>query len=217
MAPNDTAHGQHYPVQDRSRDTAERILAAAGDLLVDRTLDDLSVADIARRAKVSVGGFYARFANKEALLHAFDARILEQATVSVERALDETRTAGWTLSQVAEAFVSVAFRFFSKNRNILRQVALRSRAGTDPAFAERVGEFNDHVHGLVRARLLARRDEIHHPDPDTALELGVIFVSAALREEVLFGERRPTPSSARGKRLVRELTRALCAYLGAKA
>src|SRR3982751_3401491 len=62
-----SAHVQP-PLQDRSRRTLEKIGRAVEDLLATRSFDDISVADIARRARCSIGSFYARFASKDDLL-----------------------------------------------------------------------------------------------------------------------------------------------------
>ncbi len=42
-----------------------------------------------------------------------------------------------------------------------------------------------------------------------------MLVSAGLREMLLFGERKLNLSEVAGRKLLRELTRAYCAYLGA--
>ena len=47
------------PKQERSRQTCERILAATEQLLRDHLFEQISVADIVRTAKASVGSFYA--------------------------------------------------------------------------------------------------------------------------------------------------------------
>ena len=56
------------PLQERSRETADRFAAAAEDLLRDRSFEEISIQDIVRRAGRPTGSFYARFASKEALL-----------------------------------------------------------------------------------------------------------------------------------------------------
>ena len=62
-----SAHVQE-PLQDRSRRTLEKIGRAVEELLATRSFDDISVGDIVRRARCSVGSFYARFASKDDLL-----------------------------------------------------------------------------------------------------------------------------------------------------
>src|SRR5829696_642673 len=56
------------PLQDRSRRTLEKIGRATEELLATRAFEDISVADICRRARCAVGSFYARFQSKDDLL-----------------------------------------------------------------------------------------------------------------------------------------------------
>ena len=62
------------PKQPRSERTQERLLRAAEKLILEKGLADASVPEIARRAGSSVGGFYARFPDKDALLRALEER-----------------------------------------------------------------------------------------------------------------------------------------------
>src|SRR5262245_60015512 len=56
------------PAQARSRATLERLLDATETLLRTRRFEDIEVDEIVRRARSSVGSFYARVGSKDALL-----------------------------------------------------------------------------------------------------------------------------------------------------
>jgi AcrR family transcriptional regulator len=202
------------PLQDRSRRTAERITAAALALLEKKSFAEMSVTEIARKAGVSVGGFYARFPSKQALLQYFDATVIEGVLARAEVELDPARLADAGARTVVTTYVRLAVRMFRRHRPVLQQVALRSRTSTDPAFRERIRAANARLHGRFRALLLARRAELGHPDPELALDLGLTFVSATMREYVLFAEFRPDFAHLDDARLVRELVDAFCLYLG---
>ena len=199
--------------QERSRRTAERITSAALSLLERKSFGELSVAEIARKAGVSVGGFYARFPSKQALLQYFDATIVEGILERAGRELDSERLSGASARDVVTTYIRLAVRMFRRHRPVLQQVALRSRTSTDPAFRERIRSANAFLHGRFRALLEERKDEIGHPDPRLAVDLGLTFVSAAMREYVLFSEHRPGFAAIADPRLVRELSDAFCAYL----
>jgi len=201
------------PKQARSRQTAERITAAALALLERKSFAELSVQEIARRAGVSVGGFYARFPSKQALLQYFDATIVEGILSRAARELDSGRLAGVSARGVVRTYIGLAVTTFRRHQKVLQQVALRSRSSQDQAFQQRIREANAFLHGRFRALLLERREEIGHPDPKLALDLGLTFVSAAMREYVLFAAFRPDFAPVKDGRLVRELTDAFCAYL----
>jgi hypothetical protein len=71
------------------------------------------------------------------------------------------------------------------------------------------------VNERLSALLLARRDEISHPDPEKAAAFGLIQVFATLDTVMLFGEQRPGALVLSDDDLAAELTRAYLAYLGA--
>lgn len=201
------------PRQARSERTTARITAAALALLERKSFAELSVAEIARRAGVSVGGFYARFPSKDALLQYFDATVVEGILARARTELDGERLAGRGAREVVQVYIALAVRMFRTDRQVLQQVALRSRTSRDPAFRERIRAANRFLHGRFRELLNERRVEIGHPYPERAIDLGLTFVSAAMREYVLFAEYRPDFAAIRDKDLVGELTDAFCAYL----
>jgi len=68
---------------DQRHDTHTRILASAGRLLRARGLAATSVADVMKGAGLTVGGFYAHFASKDALL----AEVLRGAAAAMRSRL----------------------------------------------------------------------------------------------------------------------------------
>lgn len=69
---------------EHKEETRRRILGAADDLIKERGLESASVAEVMRRAGLTVGGFYAHFESKEALAQE---ALLYGLTRSVERFL----------------------------------------------------------------------------------------------------------------------------------
>jgi hypothetical protein len=66
----------------------------------------------------------------------------------------------------------------------------------------------------LAALLLARRDEITHPDPERAAAFGLTLVFSTLDNVILFDETRSAVPLS-DEALADELTRAYLAYLGA--
>lgn len=213
MPPPSPSDSPCQPRQRRSRETAEAITAAALELLERKSFAELTVAEIARRAGVSVGGFYARFPSKDALLQYFDATVIEGILERARAELDSARLAGSSAREVVAVYVRLAVEMFQRHRRVLQQVALRSRTSRDAAFRARIRAANRLLHGRFRALLQERRAAIRHPDPELAIDLGLTFVSAAMREYVLFQDFRPDFAPIPGARLVSELTDAFCAYV----
>ena len=81
------------PQQARSRETRERVVAAAIAAFEEHGYDDTNTAAIARRAGIGVGTLYGYFADKRKLmLEILDGTVREMADMVVE-ALDPARWA----------------------------------------------------------------------------------------------------------------------------
>lgn len=75
------------PVQARSRATMERLIRVGRQMLAEDTLD-LGVNDISRRAKCSVGSFYARFSGKRDFLHRLHRELMDEWSTLVRESLE---------------------------------------------------------------------------------------------------------------------------------
>lgn len=210
MAP---PRARDVPQQERSRRTTSRIVNATVRLLATRPFEEISVTDIARAARVSVGGFYARFPSKEALLDWFDENLLEEELKDREADWLKDNRDRQSLEQIIEETVAQAASFFGKHRELLSRIALSLRSDSNPESLKRARRFNEKIHELFLNAAMKHRSRIGHPDPELALRIGIMTVSAALREELLFGQRHLNAVSVNEKRLVRELTDLFLAYL----
>ena len=70
------------------------------------------------------------------------------------------------------------------------------------------------VHDALLRRIRARRDEIAHPDPESAAVLGLFFASASARDAVLGDKLEIYRKRLDDDDLATELIRAYLAYLG---
>jgi len=114
-------------VQGRSRITAELFVEAALDLLRTRTFDELSVADMAKRAGRSVGAFYQRFGSKDDFLASLLISYMLAGERAAARLLAESRDEG-----LLEAVLTESYEGLMRNRN-LWHAALRKSA-QNPGF-----------------------------------------------------------------------------------
>jgi hypothetical protein len=82
---------------------------------------------------------------------------------------------------------------------------------------ERVERLGEVFRGVFApcALLIARRDEIDHPEPERAASFGLTLVFSALDSVMLFGELRSGAFAISDDELATELARAYLAYLGA--
>jgi AcrR family transcriptional regulator len=201
------------PQQARSQETLERLLDAAEQLVTEKGFEDTAVAEVARRAASSVGAFYARFPDKDALLHALYERYHEQAIATADAALEPARWEEARIAEILDAVVRFLVSLYREQNGLIRAFVVRNH--TDAEFHARRERLLHYVNERLSALLLARRDEISHPDPEKAAAFGLIQVFATLDTVMLFGEQRPGALVLSDDDLAAELTRAYLAYLGA--
>jgi AcrR family transcriptional regulator len=203
------------PKQVRSQETLNRICQAALDLLQDRSIEGTTVAAIVDRAGASVGSFYARFAGKEELVRFLQDRVWTEARERWDSALAAQDWSSLSISSVLEGVVGLLIQ--SYRADFQRRRAL----GRAPGGQERSGHFtafHEHLLSTVSPLLLAREDEISHPDPREAIRFGYRFTVGGIREMLdLQGFGSFTSDSVEDEVLVRELARAWTGYLSPEA
>jgi AcrR family transcriptional regulator len=198
------------PQQVRSRETLDRILDAAEQVLADKAFGEATLAEIMERAGVTVGAFYRRFPDKDALLHHLDERFFAELHRRADDTLDPARWSDASSREIIREFVAQAVEVYSSRRGLLRSLFLRAR--TDAVLQRSAMRVNEVFIARLRG-LLVPRGGIAHQDPERAVELGLMMLVGALRELVVFGEIWPAPPSDKAGLTV-ELTRMYCGYLG---
>jgi AcrR family transcriptional regulator len=202
------------PQQARSRATLHRFLESAIELLGERRFEEASVAEIARRARSSVGAFYARFEGKEALLTYLNDQLFEEGRRLWDEFLAPERWEGQGARAIVEAVVARLVERRRANLGLLRSLSLYARSRPEPRFTAHAHAMNRHVHHKLAELLLERRREMAHPDPEQAIAFGLLIVDGATREAILFGESARLPGKPSDGVVARELSAAWLAYLG---
>ncbi|HTO55102.1 MAG TPA: TetR/AcrR family transcriptional regulator [Myxococcota bacterium] len=195
------------PQQARSQLTLSRILDAAEAILAEKSWEDASVAEIARRAGSSVGAFYTRFPDKDTLLAALHQRFVEEAWATAQVALDDKRWVGASICEIVRELVAFQVRVNDQRRGQLRAFALRTTS--DPNFYARSERLYKQMEELFVKLVVARRHEILHPIPVVAANFVGRMINAMLLNRVLDAKFVP-PGISFGD----ELTHAALAYLG---
>jgi AcrR family transcriptional regulator len=201
------------PQQTRSQATLDRILDAAENVLEEKSFGEATLAEIMERAGVTVGAFYRRFPDKDALLHLLDNRFFGELHELAKASLSDAKWEGATVPQIVYGFSEIAVQLYRERRGLLRSLFLRAR--TDPVIMQSAREVNAHYIDRLRALLIPRGDQLRHPSPERAVELGFMIFVGALRETVLFGEVWPNTAAVADNDLSKELARSYLAYLGA--
>jgi AcrR family transcriptional regulator len=202
------------PQQLRSRETLDRILDAAEQVLEQKTFNEATLAEIMERAGVTVGAFYRRFADKDALLHHLDERFFTELHGRAEDLLEPRRWEGASACAVIDEIGRQAVEVYQTRRGLLRSLFLRAR--TDPVLQQSAMKVNQHYIERLHQVLLPHQNEMSHPDPRRAIELGFMMIIGALRELVVFGEVWPSPPGGTDD-VPREIARMYSGYLGLPA
>lgn len=200
------------PRQARTHQSLERLLDVAEALLRDKEFDDVHVREIALRADTSVAAFYRRFKDKDALLHALHERSCEAAFATADEALCPERWAGAGIAEILHAFFPLTIDVLRLHESLYR--AIYQRAIGDAAMRQRSNKVNRYVIERLAGLLLARRDEIRHPEPEVAVPFALIQAVALLVQLYTVGIRDLGGLPANDERLAGELASSCLAYLG---
>ena len=203
---------ENQPKQARSRETLAKLLDAAEGLLAEAGIEAATVPAIAERAGVSVGIVYQRFADKDTLLRAVYFRYF--ASLREQNQNNLALVAAWKapLATIARSIILGMVEGYRRQRGILRALLTYARNHPDPEFRRAARQLNREATATIGQLLLTHRDEIRHPQPKIAIELGILTVASVLHTIVL--EEEPLPSMRGQARLDEELVQMFCAYAG---
>jgi AcrR family transcriptional regulator len=179
----------NLPKQARSRLTLHRLLSAAEALLEHGGLEAATVPAIAKAAGVSVGVVYRRFPDKDMLLRAVYERFFTTLSEQNLARLSSVGAMQLPLPSLARGIVLGIAEGYRRKRGLLRALSQYAKTHPDPAFRKVAQRMNRATMNAIVALLLSRREEIRHPDPETAIEFGLITVAAVLHAVILDEER----------------------------
>lgn len=156
--------GFRPPQQARSRESLQKVLAAAEHVLAERGVEEFTVGAVAERAGLSVGAIYRRFTGKDQLLYAVKDELLGQLEAGVGEAL---RSAEPGLRTVVGAFTTALARTFATRDRIFPELLDGQRAdGRDRglrALAAIQQAFVEAAHPCA--------EEVRRPEPALALRM----------------------------------------------
>lgn len=197
------------PKQRRSRESYERVLDAAHALLEENGFEGFTAQEVAARSGVSVGAIYERFGNKETLLRAVHARLMDSMSASGDLATAAQGADGGAAA-VAGAVAGMA-RVINENRKALR--AFMHLGAVDEVISARGSKASIVLSKSFKRALAPYAAEFRHPDPDVALDVAFRIAYCTLARQVMYGPVFESDRRLSWKRLVDELGSACCAYL----
>jgi AcrR family transcriptional regulator len=197
--------------QERSRETRRKLVASCLELVDHRPFDQVTVADIAKGAGMSVGNFYRRFTGKEGILPdlyaAYEERFAAFAQAFSQREPIETDNirGRW------EFLIGRTLVFMEDNRGLIQALHLHGRLHPEivpPTSHDR------------RRSLFARASELFSSaDEARAQTMGrvaILVLVSTLTEQIIYPDHAPAAASdVSTADLVDELGRMLAAYAAA--
>lgn len=111
------------PVQQRSQQTLERILQAAETCIAQVGFERATIADIVKLADSSVGSFYTRFKDKDALLRCLLDRFVDEVSVTIDSSLRPELWEDVDFEQVCERLIHFMMRMMRQRALLVKAIA----------------------------------------------------------------------------------------------
>lgn len=171
-------HWRRETRQTRGERTQTALLDAAEELIVEAGLDGMSIADVAKRAGSSVGAVYHHFKDRKALLYAVFHRLTQMLLDQTRQAADPTRWDGARVADILEGYLDLRLQ--------QRRLAGKSKAAAalvmadDPELKAHMAEIKREGSQALLDLLMARKDQIGHPNPKFAAAFVIDQVNAML-------------------------------------
>lgn len=201
---SERAHATALPAhQERSRETRDRLLAAAEQAFADKGYEGSRIADIAQAAGVSAGAVYFRFKDKEALFGGIVERFAEDAKGRVAGFSDGVAPGDW--KAIVRRLVRGTWDLFSSHRGLFRVIMERGAVAPQafaPIVAVRIETGRLLTAAIADSIDPARRDL----KAQVAMQMIFGFVTNALNSPV-------SPTREHGPAAIEELAVAVIAYL----
>lgn len=112
--------------QERSRVAQERLLQAAEAVFAAKGYHRAHITEISAAAGYSIGTFYLRFRDKDAVFRALRRRFTARAHTNIDRFFDLPRWSEETPTQLIDAYVRATARIMGANTGFFRALYQRS-------------------------------------------------------------------------------------------
>jgi AcrR family transcriptional regulator len=172
------------PQQERSRATAQRLLAATIRVIAEAGLDAATVPRIAALAKVAPASVYRRYHDKDALIRAAFLHALEQSNAGNRQQLKGALLKD-TLAATAARLMKLLFKQFQQHPLLIRSLSRYLDSTDDRDFVRRANAIMAANVEEIVAVLLQHRAEIVHKDPERALRIAVLNASCSIETYAL--------------------------------
>jgi AcrR family transcriptional regulator len=197
--------------QARSREAQSRLLKAGEQVFAKKGYDNAHVGDIAAAANCSVGSFYRRFRDKEALFRALHIQFAERIERNMQRFLSLPEWEGAPTYEVIRTLVENTARVIERHPGFFRALFQRSLGGAAHTYVPAL-RAADETSGLRLAAFLRQRPDVPQEDLEAKCVFAVRSIEAVLVNRCLRSEvtREPVGSPF----VIDSLTQMFAGYLG---
>jgi AcrR family transcriptional regulator len=206
-----TVHAR-TPKQSRSRESFDRVIKAAMDVLSNGGLQALTLTEVSKRSRVSIGAIYGRVKSKEDLIRVVQAHALEVMDLECAAFINRIRRKSLPLQEMVPALVREVANFHRRQAPLLN--AFMERAQQDPTIAVRGRKSYGQLLLDFKLLLLEHRSEFHNPDPEHAAETSFVVVYGVVARYLgLGGHRESGAGEGDWKQLIDDLGLMVLAFL----
>lgn len=205
------------PQQQRSRESLRKLQKATAEVLGQHGVDGTTIPRIAQHAGLTPGAIYRRFHDKDALLEATILGMLERQGERAKTSMNPEAAAQIPLTVFTEQVINGMVLGYRVNAPLLRATRMFVQSRANTSFWKKACKLEVQAFEHVLELFLAHRKQITHPDPRTAVSMGLMMVISTLFEVVVM----PTDLGPLknflpkdDQALKRELVRAFLSYLG---
>jgi AcrR family transcriptional regulator len=197
------------PKQTRSKQSFDRVIDAATQILAERGFTGLTLTQVSRQSRVSIGSIYCRVDSKEDLVRAVQARALKEMDHEFAMLVNRVRRKSLPLRALVPTMVRELALYLRRHAALLR--AFMQQATYD-SVVETVGKKSFQQNALdFKLILLDRQGEFRHPDPEHAAAMCFTVVYGCLARFLGLGA--PGEDEGEWNRLIEDLGLMSLAFL----
>jgi AcrR family transcriptional regulator len=196
--------------QLRSREAQQRLLQAGEAVFARMGYDGAHVSDIAAAANVSIGSFYRRFRDKEALFHALQVEFVNRALFNIDRFFDMPKWREAAPGDLVYTLVRNTARAIERRAGFFRALFQRSLAGVPNSELDTLRQTDEHA-GRRLAEFLRSVGASDRRDLEEACVFAIKALEGVIIQRILLSQReRPKLSTPE---TIDSLTALLWGYL----
>jgi AcrR family transcriptional regulator len=205
------------PQQERSRESLQKLLRAAIEVLGQHGVEGTTIPRIADHAGLTPGSVYRRFHDKEALLETAILGMLERQDV-ILRATTPEIAREIPLRVFTEQIINSIVVNYRAKAPLLRAIRQFVRGRGRTPFGRKASRLEIQTSEQLINLFLTHAERIRHPDPRSAVALGIMMVTSTVFELIVAHQdlsawKHLLPVDD-DQALKAELTRAFLNYLG---